>query len=139
MFEPPNWRMSFPVDNRPTRLAGTFDFVMTTDSSSPRFAFDRITTRQFIIAVLVMGLIVMGSNILVQYPINRWLTWGALSYPVAFVVADLLNRRFGPHVARRVAYIGFIVALIASFWVASPRIAIASGSAFLCAQLVRSE
>lgn len=83
-----------------------------------------------------MSLIVMASNVLVQYPINRWLTWGALSYPIAFLIADLLNRRFGPQVARRVAYVGFMVALFASFWVASPRIAIASGSAFLCAQLV---
>lgn len=109
---------------------------MTTDFSKPRLILDRITSRQFFIAVMIMGLIVMASNILVQYPINRWLTWGALSYPIAFLVADLLNRRFGPQVARRVAYVGFIVALFASFWVASPRIAIASGSAFLCAQLI---
>lgn len=97
---------------------------------------DRITPRQFFIAVMIMGLIVVASNVLVQYPINRWLTWGAVSYPIAFLVADLLNRRFGPHVARRVAYIGFMLALFASFWVATPRIAIASGSAFLCAQLI---
>lgn len=98
--------------------------------------FDPISPLQYLIAVLIMGLIVMGSNILVQYPINRWLTWGAISYPVAFLVADLLNRRFGPKVARKVAYVGFIVALLASFWVATPRIAIASGCAFLCAQLI---
>src|SRR5699024_315342 len=95
-------------------------------------SLDRITARQFFLAVSLMGLIVLASNVLVQYPINRWLTWGALTYPIAFLVADLLNRRFGPAVARRVAYIGFVVALAASFWVASPRIAIASGSAFLC-------
>lgn len=95
-----------------------------------------MTTRQFIVSVLLMGIIVMGSNVLVQYPINRWLTWGAITYPIAFLVADLLNRRYGPVAARRVAYIGFIVALVASFWVATPRIAIASGSAFLCAQLI---
>lgn len=98
--------------------------------------FDRITTRQFVLAVSIMALIVMASNVLVQYPLNRWLTWGALTYPVSFLVADLLNRRFGPQVARRVAYVGFIAALFASFWVATPRIAIASGCAFLCAQLV---
>jgi len=97
--------------------------------------FDRISTRQFILAITVMALIVMASNVLVQYPINRWLTWGALSYPVSFLVADLLNRRFGPHIARRVAYVGFVAALFASFWVATPRIAIASGCAFLCAQI----
>src|SRR5690625_3997189 len=99
-------------------------------------SLERITLRQFAIAVAVMGLIVLASNVLVQYPINRWLTWGALSYPIAFLVADLLNRRFGPSAARRVAYIGFVVALVASFWVASPRIALASGCAFLCAQLI---
>jgi uncharacterized PurR-regulated membrane protein YhhQ (DUF165 family) len=91
---------------------------------------------QFGLAVLAMGVIVVGSNILVQYPINHWLTWGAISYPVAFLVADLLNRRFGPRAARKVAYVGFIAALIVSVWVATPRIALASGLAFLCAQLV---
>lgn len=109
---------------------------MTSRNAKPQLMLDRITSRQFVIAVMIMGLIVMASNVLVQYPINRWLTWGALSYPIAFLVADLLNRRFGPHVARRVAYVGFVVALFASFWVATPRIAIASGSAFLCAQLI---
>src|SRR5690625_254567 len=72
--------------------------------------FDRITTRQFMLAVSIMALIVMASNVLVQYHLNRWLTWGALTYPVSFLVADLLNRRFGPHVARRVAYVGYIAA-----------------------------
>ncbi len=97
--------------------------------------FSAMTPWQFLISVLAMGIIVVGSNILVQYPINPWLTWGALSYPVAFLVADLLNRRFGPHAARRVAYIGFVAALAVSVWVATPRIALASGLAFLCAQL----
>lgn len=95
-----------------------------------------MTPLQFWVAVAAMGIIVVGSNILVQYPINRWLTWGAISYPVAFLVADLLNRRFGPRAARKVAYIGFILALVVSVWVATPRIALASGLAFLCAQLV---
>lgn len=98
--------------------------------------FAKMTARQFAIAVLAMGLIVVGSNVLVQYPINRWLTWGAISYPVAFLVADLLNRRFGAAAARKVAYVGFIAALVISVWVATPRIALASGLAFLCAQLV---
>lgn len=95
-----------------------------------------MTAGQFAIAVFAMGLIVVGSNVLVQYPINRWLTWGAISYPVAFLVADLLNRRFGAAAARKVAYVGFIAALVVSVWVATPRIALASGLAFLCAQLV---
>lgn len=91
---------------------------------------------QFLLSVFVMGAVVVGSNILVQYPINHWLTWGAISYPFAFLVADLLNRRFGPRAARRVAYVGFVSALIISVWVATPRIALASGLAFLFAQLL---
>ncbi|UHL64737.1 VUT family protein [Paralcaligenes sp. KSB-10] len=95
-----------------------------------------MTLSQFFIAVLAMGMVVVGSNILVQYPINHWLTWGGLSYPIAFLVADVLNRRFGARAARQVAVIGFVAALLVSFWVATPRIAGASGLAFLCAQLV---
>ncbi|HUH60031.1 MAG TPA: VUT family protein [Candidimonas sp.] len=98
--------------------------------------FAAMTRSQFAIAVAAMVLVVVGSNILVQYPINRWLTWGAISYPVAFLIADLLNRRFGPSAARRVAYAGFFAAVIISVWVATPRIAMASGLAFICAQLV---
>ena len=103
---------------------------------SSSFAFASMTPLQFFAAVLAMTLVVVGSNILVQYPINHWLTWGGISYPIAFLVADLLNRRFGPGAARKVAVIGFVVALIVSFWVATPRIALASGLAFLCAQLL---
>lgn len=99
-------------------------------------AFEPLAGHRLGLAVFVMGLIVVGSNILVQYPINNWLTWGALSYPCAFLVADLLNRRFGPAAARRVAYIGFMCAIIVSFWVATPRIALGSGLAFLVAQLL---
>ena len=98
--------------------------------------FQAMTPRQFAMAVFCMGLIVVGSNILVQVPLNDWLTWGGLSYPVAFLVTDVLNRRFGPAAARRVAWVGFAAALAVSVWVASPRIALASGLAYLCAQLI---
>lgn len=97
--------------------------------------FPAMSRTQFGIAVLCMLLVVVGSNILVQVPLNDWLTWGGLSYPVAFLVTDLLNRRFGPAAARRVAWCGFAAALIVSVWVASPRIALASGLAYICAQL----
>ncbi len=97
--------------------------------------FDSINTRQFTIAFVIMVIVVVASNVLVQYPINNWLTWGALTYPVSFLITDLLNRRFGPVVARRVVYVGFIAGLVASIWLASPRIALASGSAFMLAQL----
>ncbi len=91
---------------------------------------------QAMVAILAMTVVVVGSNVLVQYPINQWLTWGAVSYPVAFLVADLINRRFGPSAARRVVAIGFVVAVVFSVWVATPRIAMASGLAFLFAQLL---
>ncbi len=104
-------------------------------SKSVSTRFDTMTWQQLSIAIGFMIMIVVSSNVLVQYPINNWLTWGAVTYPIAFLVADLLNRRFGPAAARRVAYVGFVAALFISAWLASPRIALASGSAFLFAQL----
>lgn len=98
--------------------------------------FPAMTRVQFGISVLCMLAVVVGSNILVQVPLNDWLTWGGLSYPVAFLVTDVLNRRFGPAAARRVVWFGFAAALAVSVWVASPRIALASGLAYICAQLV---
>lgn len=88
------------------------------------------------IAVFAMALVVTASNILVQYPINDLLTWGAFSYPVAFLITDLTNRALGPARARKVVYVGFALAVILSLYFADPRIAIASGSAFLIAQLL---
>ena len=88
------------------------------------------------LAVTAMTLVVVASNILVQYPVNDWLTWGAFTYPVAFLVTDLANRRLGPAAARRVVYIGFALAVVCSAVLATPRIAIASGTAFLAAQLL---
>ncbi len=91
--------------------------------------------------VLLMVLVVAASNYLVQFPFAHFglqdlLTWGAFTYPVAFLVNDLANRRLGPVAARRVVFVGFILAVILSVWLATPRIAIASGSAFLVAQLL---
>ncbi|TVQ34011.1 MAG: VUT family protein [Geminicoccaceae bacterium] len=91
---------------------------------------------RWVLPVLAMTLVVVASNILVQYPINDWLTWGAFTYPVAFLVTDLTNRRFGPTMARRVALVGFALAVVLSIWLATPRIALASGAAFLSAQLL---
>ena len=87
------------------------------------------------LGIAAMAVVVTASNVLVQYPINDWLTWGALSYPFAFLVTDLTNRRFGPGGARRVVLVGFACAVVLSAWFATPRIAAASGSAFLIAQL----
>ncbi len=98
--------------------------------------FEPMRMTQFLIAVFCMVLVVVASNVLVQVPLNDWLTWGGLSYPIAFLVTDVLNRRFGPAAARRVVWFGFGAALVVSVWVASPRIALASGLAYICAQLV---
>ena len=98
--------------------------------------FPSMRRASFLLAVLFMAGVVIASNLLVQFALNNWLTWGALSYPFAFLLADLLNRRWGPVAARRVAWAGFGAAVLVSVWVATPRIAAASGAAFICAQLV---
>ncbi|TQV78653.1 queuosine precursor transporter [Denitrobaculum tricleocarpae] len=87
-------------------------------------------------AVLAMAAVVTASNILVQYQINDLLTWGAFSYPVAFLITDLTNRALGSRQARKVVYVGFALAVLLSLYFADPRIAVASGSAFLLAQLL---
>ena len=87
------------------------------------------------LGIAAMAVVVTASNILVQYPINDWLTSGALSYPFAFLVTDLTNRRLGAASARRVVWVGFALAVALSAWLATPRIAGASGTAFLVGQL----
>ena len=93
--------------------------------------------------VAAMAAVVVLSNVLVQFPVRATLggvdladtlTWGAFTYPVAFLVTDLANRRRGPVAARRVVVVGFVLAVALSIALASPRIAIASGAAFLVAQ-----
>ena len=63
--------------------------------------------KRFIAAIAAMVSLIVASNILVQHPINEWLTWGALTYPITFLVTDLINRADGPKAARRVVYVGF--------------------------------
>jgi len=92
--------------------------------------------RQLILPALAMAAIVLVSNVLVQFPLNAWLTWGAFSYPVAYFVTDVCNRVAGPQLARRVAWIGFAVGLIFSALFAPVRIALASGTAFIVSQLL---
>ncbi len=92
-------------------------------------------------SVLAMAAVVALSNFAVQYPIRQfgladYLTWGALTYPLVFLVTDLTNRRFGSAETRKVVYVGFAVAVVFSIWLASPRIAFASGAAFLFGQLL---
>lgn len=100
---------------------------------------------RLLVALIAMVAVVAASNFLVQFPVDMTLggvhigdilTWGAFTYPVAFLVTDLSNRAFGPQKTRLIVIAGFCVAVIVSIWLASPRIAIASGSAFLLAQLL---
>jgi uncharacterized PurR-regulated membrane protein YhhQ (DUF165 family) len=90
---------------------------------------------------LAMVVIIAASNWLVQFPIDYgpvrdWLTWAAFTYPFSFLVTDLTNRRLGPSATRRVIYVGFAVGVVLSAILAPWRIAAASGSAFLVAQLL---
>ena len=95
-----------------------------------------------------MGVVVLASNYLVQFPINYYglneiLTYGAFSYPIAFLITDLANRSFGKVVARKIVYIGFAIGISFTLLFStnftdliSIRIAIGSGTAFLFAQLL---
>ena len=111
---------------------------MTTPKSSSQpgtaIAFPPATPARFAAGAFAMAVVVLASNILVQYPLNDWLTWGAFTYPVAFLVSELANRRHGPQLARRIAWVGFAVAIAASLVLAPARIAAASGLAFLLSQ-----
>jgi uncharacterized PurR-regulated membrane protein YhhQ (DUF165 family) len=91
--------------------------------------------------VAAMTLVVVASNILVQYPfepfgLGDYLTWGAFTYPVSFLVTDLTNRRYGARVARMLVAAGFVIAVALSVALATPRIAAASGTAYLVGQLL---
>ncbi|MBX2879738.1 MAG: queuosine precursor transporter [Granulosicoccus sp.] len=88
--------------------------------------------------IAAMAVVVGLSNYLVQFPINDWLVWGALTYPLAFLVNDLVNRFHGAETARRVVYTGFALGVLLSLSVESIdfRIALGSGVAFLTAQLL---
>ncbi len=89
-----------------------------------------------LLPLAAMAGLVALSNVLVQYPLGDWLTWGAFTYPVCFLVTDLTNRMHGAATARRVVYVGFAAAVVLSVLLATPRIAVASGLAFLAAQLL---
>tara|TARA_B100002051_G_C16718801_1_gene631058 strand:- start:1216 stop:1764 length:549 start_codon:yes stop_codon:yes gene_type:complete len=102
----------------------------------------------FFILSFLMGLVVLASNYLVQFPIKyngleEILTYGAFSYPIAFLITDLANRSFGKIVARKIVYIGFTIGILFTLIFStnftdliSIRIAIGSGTAFIIAQLL---
>jgi len=103
-------------------------------------------TRQLIPGILAMAAIVLASNILVQFLYGNWLTYGAFTYPLAFLVTDVMNRLYGASAARRVVIAGFIVGIICSLIgtqimgefgpLVTLRIAIGSGIAFFVAQMI---
>ena len=102
----------------------------------------------FISLSFLMGLVVLASNYLVQFPIKYYsleqlLTYGAFSYPIAFLITDLANRSYGKIAARKIVYFGFVIGICFTLFFStnfddliSVRIAIGSGSAFLVAQLL---
>ena len=108
----------------------------------------KVKNRLFFVLAFSMGLVVALSNYLVQFPITYMnleeiFTYGAFSYPVAFLITDLANRRYGKEIARRIVYIGFLLGLFLTLYFStdfsnliSKRIAIGSGIAFLTAQLL---
>ena len=108
-------------------------------------------TRNYLPGIIAMAIIVVASNILVQFFVGDWLTWGAFTYPFAFLVTDLMNRAYGAAAARRVVIAGFVVGIICSLIgtqvmvqiapdfsapAVTLRIALGSATAFLVAQLV---
>ena len=96
--------------------------------------------------VIAMAIIVVASNILVQFLFGQWLTWGAFTYPLAFLVTDVMNRVYGPSTARKVVFAGFVTGVLCSLIgtqiqgefgpLVTWRIALGSGIAFLTAQLL---
>lgn len=103
--------------------------------------------RPLLVLAAAMAVVVVASNVLVQHLLGDWLTWGALTYPFAFLVTDLANRRFGAAAARRVVWAGFAAGVACSLAASrmtgeggealtTLRIALGSGLAFLAAQML---
>jgi hypothetical protein len=104
-------------------------------TSSPATPPD-FTLAQLWRPIAAMVAVIVLSNWLVQFPVGDWLTWGAFTYPVVYLVNDLTNRAVGAVAARKVAWAGFAVAVLVSAVVAPPRIAVASGTAFIVSQFL---
>ena len=104
--------------------------------------------RLLLLLPVLMGVVVLSSNYLVQFPIKYYgleeiLTYGAFTYPIAFLITDLANRSYGKLVARKIVYIGFIIGISFTLFfttnfsdLISVRIAIGSGTAFIVSQLL---
>jgi len=108
----------------------------------------KIENKLFLLLAFLMASVVALSNYLVQFPINyagleNLLTYGAFSYPIAFLITDLSNRKYGKNIAKKIVYLGFALGIFLTFYFStnysdliSIRIAIGSGTAFLVAQLI---
>ena len=108
----------------------------------------KIENKLFFLLAFLMASVVALSNYLVQFPINYFslenlLTYGAFSYPVAFLITDLSNRRYGKNIAKKIVYLGFALGIFLTLYFStnysdliSIRIAIGSGTAFITAQLI---
>jgi len=108
----------------------------------------KLENKLFLLLAFLMASVVALSNYLVQFPINYFglknlLTYGAFSYPVAFLITDLSNRRYGKNIAKRIVYLGFALGIFLTLYFStnfsdliSIRIAIGSGAAFITAQLI---
>ncbi|MEP0154055.1 queuosine precursor transporter [Pseudophaeobacter sp.] len=102
--------------------------------------------RSHLPGIVAMAAVVVASNILVQFLFGQWLTWGAFTYPIAFLITDVMNRVYGAGPARRVVFVGFVVGVVCSLIgtqimgefgpLVTLRIALGSGLAFLTAQLL---
>ena len=104
--------------------------------------------RLLFILSFIMGVIVLASNYLVQFPVKYYgleeiLTYGAFSYPIAFLITDLANRSYGKIIARKIVYVGFIIGIVFTLFFStnfadliSVRIALGSGTAFMVAQMI---
>ena len=107
-----------------------------------------IITSGFFILILSMGIVVVSSNYLVNFPVSYFglesiFTYGAFSYPIAFLITDLSNRKYGKSTAKKIVYTGFVLGIFLTLYFStnysdliSIRIAIGSGTAFLIAQLL---
>ena len=108
----------------------------------------KIKNKLLLLLAILMAVIVVLSNYLVQFPVNYFglenlLTYGAFTYPIAFLITDLSNRRYGKDYAKKIVYFGFVIGVLITFYFStnysdfiSIRIAIASGIAFFTAQLI---
>lgn len=109
---------------------------MKNSAMTPENARSKLTVLTLWLPILAMTIVIVASNVAVMVPINDWLTWGAFTYPFVFLVTDLTNRAVGPQGARKVAWVGLVFAVVLSAYFASWQIALASGTAFISAQLL---